>query len=114
MSCWIVLYPFARSPLYLLVRLLHLADKDTVIKGYSSIEVTIPEAIPVKEATIKQYKVVAGDKIVSGTSSGVFKLENINDSIIKVYVEDSRGNTVEKILNISDYRQYPSPKNVFV
>ena len=101
--------PTAGTPTWESTNHLDLADKDTVIKGYSSIEVTIPEAIPVKEATIKQYKVIAGDKIVSGTSSGVFKLENINDSIIKVYVEDSRGNTVEKILNISNYKQYTPP-----
>lgn len=101
--------PMTGTPTWESTNHLDLADKDTVIKGYSSIEVTIPEAIPVKEATIKQYKVIAGDKIVSGTSSGVFKLENINDSIIKVYVEDSRGNTVEKILNISNYKQYTPP-----
>ncbi len=101
--------PTAGTPTWESTNHLDLADKDTVIKGYSSIEVTIPEAIPVKEATIKQYKVIAGDKIVSGTSSGVLKLENINDSIIKVYVEDSRGNTVEKILNISNYKQYTPP-----
>lgn len=101
--------PTAGTPTWESTNHLDLADKDTVIKGYSSIEVTIPEAIPVKEATIKQYKVVAGDKIVSGTSSGVFKLENINDSIIKVYVEDSRGNTVEKILNITKFINYYPP-----
>ena len=101
--------PMTGTPTWQSTNHLDLADKDTVIKGYSSIEVTIPEAIPVKEATIKQYKVVAGDKIVSGTSSGVFKLENINDSIIKVYVEDSRGNTVEKILNITKFINYYPP-----
>lgn len=88
---------------------LDLANKDTVIKGYSNVAVTVPIATPVKEAAIKQYKVIVGDKIASSSSPGIFNLENINDSIIKVYVEDSRGNTVEKILNITNFINYYPP-----
>ncbi len=101
--------PTVGTPTWESTNHLDLVDKDTVIKGYSDIAVTVPEAIPVKEATIKQYKVIIGDKIASSSSSGVFNLENVNDSIIKVYVEDSRGNTIEKILNITKFINYYPP-----
>ena len=101
--------PTVGTPTWESTNHLDLVDKDTVIKGYSDIAVTVPEATPVKEATIKQYKVIIGDKIASSSSSGVFNLENVNDSIIKVYVEDSRGNTVEKILNITKFINYYPP-----
>lgn len=101
--------PIAGIPTWESTNHLDLVSNATVIKGYSNITVTVPEATPVKEATIKQYKVIVGDKITSSSSSGVFNLENVSDSIIKVYVEDSRGNTVEKILNISSYKQYTPP-----
>ncbi len=101
--------PMTGTPTWQSTNHLDLVNTDTVIKGYSSIAVTVPKATPVKEATIKQYKVIAGDKIVTKPDEGIFEIENVSDSIIKVYVEDSRGNTVEKILNISDYRQYTLP-----
>ncbi|WP_289811418.1 hypothetical protein [Thomasclavelia cocleata] len=101
--------PIAGTPTWENTNYLNLIDNKTVIKDYSTLVVRVPEATPVKEATIKQYKVVVGDKIVTKTTWGTFEIKNVNDSIIKVYVEDSRGNTVEKILNISSYKQYTSP-----
>lgn len=101
--------PIAGIPTWKTVNHLDLVNNTTVIKGYSNVAVTMPTATPVKEATIKQYKVIVGDKIASGTASGVFNLEGISDSIIKVYVEDSRGNTIEKILNITNYKLYEPP-----
>lgn len=101
--------PIAGTPTWKSTNHLDLADTDTVIKGYSNVAVTVPAATPAKEATIKQYKVIIGDKIASGTAPGVFNLENISDSIIKCYVEDSRGNTVEKILNITKFINYYPP-----
>ena len=50
--------PTVGTPTWESTNHLDLVDKDTVIKGYSDIAVTVPEAIPVKEATIKQYKVI--------------------------------------------------------
>lgn len=101
--------PMTGTPTWQSTNHLDLVNTDTVIKGYSSIAVTVPKATPVKEAMIKQYKVIIGDKVVTKPDEGIFEIENVSDSIIKVYVEDSRGNTVEKILNISDYRQYMLP-----
>ena len=101
--------PMTGTPTWQSTNHLDLVNTDTVIKGYSSIAVTVPKATPVKEAMIKQYKVIIGDKVVTKPDEGIFEIENVSDSIIKVYVEDSRGNTVEKILNISDYRQYTLP-----
>ncbi|WP_279000697.1 hypothetical protein [Thomasclavelia cocleata] len=101
--------PTVGTPTWESTNHLDLADKDTVIKGYSNITVTVPQATPVKEATIKQYKVICGNTVQTSATHGDFNLENVSDSIIKVYVEDSRGNTVEKILNISSYKQYTPP-----
>ena len=101
--------PVVGNPTWESTNHLDLADKDTVIKGYSTIAVTVPVATPVKEATIKQYKVICGNTVQTRTTHGDFNLENIDDSIIKCYVEDSRGNTVEKILNITKYINYYPP-----
>ncbi|WP_304960247.1 hypothetical protein [Thomasclavelia cocleata] len=101
--------PTVGTPTWESTNHLDLVSNSTVIKGYSNITVTVPQATPVKEATIKQYKVICGNTVQTSATHGDFNLENVNDSIIKVYVEDSRGNTVEKILNISNYRQYTPP-----
>ena len=101
--------PTAGTPTWESTNHLDLADKDTVIKGYSNAAVTVPAATPVKEATIKQYKVICGNIVQTKATHGDFTLENVSDSIIKCYVEDSRGNTVEKILNITNYKQYEPP-----
>ena len=101
--------PIAATPTWKSTNLTTLADNTTVIKGYSNVTVTIPVATPVKEAAIKQYKVICGNIVQTSTTHGDFNLKNVSDSIIKCYVEDSRGNTVEKILNISNYKQYEPP-----
>ena len=101
--------PTVGTPTWESTNHLDLVNKDTVIKGYSNVTVTIPQATPVKEATIKQYKVICGNIVQTKTTYGDFNLENVSDSIIKVYVEDSRGNTVEKILNITKFINYYPP-----
>lgn len=101
--------PIAGAPTWESTNHLDLADKDTVIKGCSNVAVTVPIATPVKEATIKQYKVICGNIVKTSANHGDFNLENVSDSIIKVYTEDSRGNTVERILNISNFIQYTLP-----
>lgn len=101
--------PIVATPIWRSTNLTTLADNTTVIKGYSNVTVTVPAATPVKEATIKQYKVICGNIVQTRATHGDFNLKNVSDSIIKCYVEDSRGNTVEKILNITNYKQYESP-----
>lgn len=101
--------PTVGTPTWKSTNLTTLANNTTVIKGYSNVAVTVPIATPVKEATIKQYKVICGNIVQTRAAHGDFNLENVSDSIIKVYTEDSRGNTVEKILNISNYKQYEPP-----
>lgn len=101
--------PIVATPTWKSTNLTTLADNTTVIKGYSNVTVTVPIAAPVKEATIKQYKVICGNIVQTRAAYGDFNLKNVSDSIIKCYVEDSRGNTVEKILNITNYKQYESP-----
>lgn len=101
--------PTIGTPTWESTNLTTLADTATVIKGYSDVAVTVPVATPVKEATIKQYKVICGNIIQTRSTHGTFNLENVSDSIIKCYVEDSRGNTVEKILNITNFINYYPP-----
>ena len=101
--------PVAGTPTWQSTNLTALADTATIIKGYSNISIKVPAATPVKEATITQYKVVCGTKEKTGTAAGTFTLENVDESLIHVYVTDSRGNVVEKILNVSKFIQYAKP-----
>ena len=82
-----------------------LADEKTVINGYSNITVTVKEAVALKEGTISLYKIICGSKMVQGTDVKL-NLENVDDSIIRCYAIDSRGNTTERILNIEKYISY--------
>lgn len=84
---------------------LDLADDKTVIKGYSNINVSLKEATPQKESTIALYKVVCGSKAIQGVSLS-YPLESVDDSVIRCYATDSRGNTTEKIINVEKYIQY--------
>lgn len=88
---------------------LDLVNSDTVIKGKSNIDVVVSEATPQKEATIKQYKVVIGSQIKTSESPTTFSFENIDTSIINVYVEDSRGFVSSELLNISNFIEYQEP-----
>lgn len=101
--------PVVSTPSWVSTNLAALADTSTVIKGCSNIRVTVQKATPVKESTITQYKVVCGTKEKTGDVAGDFDLENVDASIIHVYVTDSRGNVVEKILNISKFIEYVKP-----
>lgn len=88
---------------------LDLVNSDTVIKGKSNIDVVVNGATPKKEATIKQYKVVIGSQIKTSESPTTFSFENIDTSIINIYVEDSRGFVSSEILNISNFIDYVEP-----
>lgn len=84
---------------------LTLADNLTIIKGYSTIKVTLGKATAQKEATIESYKVICGSVMKTGTEI-TYTLENVDDSIIRCYATDSRGNTTEKIINVTKYIDY--------
>lgn len=86
-----------------------LVDSETLIRGYSNISVQFPRATAKKQATIKSYKVTVGNDVKTSLDYGTFTFENVNDTVIKCYVEDSRGNTIEKIVNISKYIDYIAP-----
>lgn len=88
---------------------LDLVETNTVIKNKSNIDVVVSEATPQKEATIKQYKVVIGSQIKTSESPTTFTFENIDTSIINVYVEDSRGFVSSELLNISNFIDYVEP-----
>lgn len=87
------------------VNYLDLASSQTIIKGYSTIIVTLTKAVAQKKATISSYKVICGSSI-SQSENLLHKLENVDDSIIKCYAIDSRGNTTEVLLNVDNYIQY--------
>lgn len=86
-----------------------LADTATIIKGFSNVNVTLGAATMKKEATVKSYKVVIGDMIVTSVSSGVFSFENIKSNTITVYVEDSRGNVASQTITVQKYIEYEEP-----
>lgn len=101
--------PIVGNPTWKSTNLATLADTATVIKAYSNIDVDIPVATAVKEATITQYKVVCGTIEKTSTTPGIISLMGVNASTIHVYVTDSRGNVVEKILSILKYIEYEKP-----
>lgn len=101
--------PTAGNATWKSTNLTDLTLSDAIVKGYSNVSVTVEKATPVKEAAIKQYKVIIGDKVASSVEPGVFNFDNVSESIIRVFVEDSRGNTVEKILNIQTVFDYTAP-----
>lgn len=84
---------------------LDLADEQTIIKGYSNITVTLGKAISQKESTITSYKVICGNSVSQGNDL-IYKLSNVDDSIIRCFAIDSRGNTTEKIINVPKYINY--------
>ncbi|MBM6879315.1 hypothetical protein H6A09_01355 [[Clostridium] spiroforme] len=101
--------PLFNTPEYEITNHQDLVDSVTMIQGYSNVDVKIASAEPQKSATIKSYKAVIGDVIKTSETPVTFSFENIKESIIKCYVEDSRGNTVERIVNISNVITYTPP-----
>lgn len=89
---------------------LDLADNQTVIKGFTNIGITIRAAMAQKGSTIKSYKVQCGSKVYTTASiseiSNAVPLTGVDDSIIKAYAIDSRGNATEMIQNITKYIEY--------
>lgn len=101
--------PDVGTPTWKTTNLLELADETTVISSCSNIAVTIPEAIAKKEAKIVQYKVVCGSKEVTSAIAGTLNLNNVDSNMIHVYVSDSRENTIEKELKITNFIEYSKP-----
>lgn len=84
---------------------LDIADNQTIIKGYSNIKVALSAAVAQKKAVISSYKVVCGNSI-SQSETLLHELTNVDDSVIRCYAVDSRGNTTEVIVNVDKFIQY--------
>lgn len=97
--------PIFTNASYESINHLNLANSSTVIKGYSNIRITMSEATPLKQAEIIEYKVIVGSKVNENVGL-IHTIENVDDSIIRCFAIDSRGNVTEKIVNISNYIDY--------
>lgn len=90
--------------------LLNLADNQTIIKGYSNLAVTVKAATAQKGASIQSYKVQCGTQVYTTASiseiSAAIALPAVDDSVIKAYAIDSRGNATEMIQNVTKYIDY--------
>lgn len=100
---------FGNDPTYGTTNYSNLADDQTLIRGYSNLTVMFPEATAKKQASITSYKVVIGDMVKSASTFGTFDFEKVKDTVIKCYIEDSRGNVKEKLININSYVDYTEP-----
>ena len=52
----------------------------------------------VKEANIKEYRIVCGESVQSASSNNSWTINNATSNVITNYAEDSRGNIVSLIL----------------
>ena len=86
-----------------------LAGNTTVIKGYSKITFTGNSANAVKEATIKEYRIICGNNVIRNTENNNFIINNAASNTIVNYVEDSRGNVISKESVISNFIDYFTP-----
>lgn len=86
-----------------------LAGNTTVIKGYSKITFTGNSANAVKEATIKEYRIISGNNVIRNTENNNFIINNAASNTIVNYVEDSRGNVISKESVIPNFIDYFTP-----
>ena len=86
-----------------------LAGNTTVIKGYSKITFTGNSANAVKEATVKEYRIVCGNNVIRNTENNNFIINNAASNTIVNYVEDSRGNVISKESVIPNFIDYFTP-----
>ena len=86
-----------------------LAGNTTVIKGYSKITFTGNSANAVKEATIKEYRIICGNNVIRNTENNNFIINNAASNTIVNYVEDSRGNVISKESVIPNFIDYFTP-----
>lgn len=99
---------FNTDPTYEVTNYQQYVDNQTIIRGYGNVTVTLPLATALKQATIKNYKVTIGNEVQSSANRGDFNFTKVSDTVIKCYVEDSRGNVTEKLINM-DYIDYADP-----
>lgn len=86
-----------------------LAGNTTVIKGYSKITFTGNSANAVKEATIKEYRIICGNNVIRNIENNNFIINNAASNTIVNYVEDSRGNVISKESVIPNFIDYFTP-----
>ena len=86
-----------------------LAGNTTVIKGYSKITFTGNSANAVKEATVKEYRIICGNNVIRNTENNNFIINNAASNTIVNYVEDSRGNVISKESVIPNFIDYFTP-----
>lgn len=85
-----------------------LAGNDVIIKGYSKINFTGLTAEAVKEATIKEYRLMCGGT-VARNSVNEFIIDRATSNIFVNYVEDSRSNIIAKEYKIANFIDYFEP-----
>ena len=86
-----------------------MAGNTTVIKGYSKITFTGNSSNAVKEATIKEYRIICGNNVIRNTENNNFIINNAASNTIVNYVEDSRGNVISKESVIPNFIDYFTP-----
>lgn len=85
-----------------------LAGNDVIIKGYSKINFTGLTAEAIKQATIKEYRLMCGGT-VARNSVNEFIIDKATSNIFVNYVEDSRSNIIAKEYKISNFIDYFEP-----
>lgn len=92
-------------------------DSKTVIKGHSTVRVTISptnKAVAKNYATMSKYRLSIGDKVdektFSDTEDVVLEVSNVENNTITVYAIDSRENSVSKQILADNYIPYESIK----
>ena len=86
-----------------------LAGNDTVIKGYSKITASFSSATAVKEASIKEYRIVCGESVQRASSNNSWTINNAASNVIINYAEDSRGNIVSNTHTVKNFIDYFPP-----
>lgn len=86
-----------------------LAGNDTVIKGYSKITASFGSAMAVKEASIKEYRIVCGESVQRASSNNSWTINNAASNVIINYAEDSRGNIVSNTHTVKNFIDYFPP-----
>lgn len=84
-----------------------LAGNDVIIKGYSKINFIGLTATAVKQATIKEYRLMCGT--VARNSINEFTIDRATSNTFINYVEDSRSNIIAKEYKIANFIDYFEP-----
>lgn len=90
---------------------IQLAANHVLIKGFSNAYVSFSGATAVKEATIKEYRVICGNTVIrSKEMQGLWDIGKVNSGEIIAYAEDTRGNIIQKKFNFSKVIDYLPPQ----